>query len=30
VEVIEKERAKLKEAEDNLSKLNSNLTVLND
>ena len=29
-ELIEKERSKLKEAEDNLSKLNSNLTVLND
>jgi valyl-tRNA synthetase len=30
VEVIDKEREKLSEAEDNLSKLNSNLTVLND
>ena len=29
-EVIDKEREKLKEAEDNLAKLNSNLTVLND
>ena len=29
-EVIDKEREKLSEAEDNLSKLNSNLTVLND